>query len=79
MSQLFPINFNSSTHSIHIDKKESIDNLSTNNKNGPISFRPIIPKVLSKNVLSSTNDNIPHMLYFNGDQQDYSSTYRSLS
>ena len=79
MSQLFPINFNSSTHSIHIDKKESIDNFLTNNKNGPISFRPIIPKVLSKNVLSSTNDNIPHMLYFNEDQRDYSSTYRSLS
>ena len=79
MSQLFPISFNSSTHSTHIDKKDSVDNSSNINKNGPISFRPIVSKVLSKNVLSSTNDNIPQMLYSNDDQQDYSSTQRPLS
>ncbi|CAF1029135.1 unnamed protein product [Rotaria sordida] len=86
MSQLFSISFNSSTQSIYIKQKESMNSSLTNIKNSTITFRPIISKVLSKNVLSSTNENIPQLLYLNannathnGDQHDYSSTFRSLS
>jgi len=70
MSQLFPISFLSSTQSIYIERKESTENFS----NGPISFRPIISKVLSKNILSSMNNNISQMLYSNTneDQQTHS-------
>jgi hypothetical protein len=54
ISQLFPIQFPSS---IHIEGKESVEN-------GPISFRPIISKVLSKNILSSTNEIIAQTNHF---------------
>ncbi|CAF3557038.1 unnamed protein product [Rotaria sp. Silwood1] len=91
MSQLFPMNFVSSTQSIYIEQLESVN--TSNIKTPTIAFRPIIPKVLTKNVLSSTNDNIQNLLHSNtnliltsNDQQDNStgynhliSTYRSLS
>ncbi len=54
ISQLYPIRFSASTQSIHIERKDSSEN-SLNN--GPISFRPIISKVLSKNIPTSTNEN----------------------
>jgi hypothetical protein len=93
MSQLYPLNFNPSTHSIYIEQMTSIESFLSNSKNSTIAFRPIIPKVLTKNVLSSTNDNIQPLSHSytnhvssNGDQQDYAtvynhltSTYRSLS
>lgn len=82
ISQFFPINFNSLTQSTHIEQKESTNIKSTSS----ITFRPIISKSLSKNVFSSTNDNISQMLYsnsnhllVNNDQQDNSSTYQSIS
>jgi hypothetical protein len=93
MSQLYPINFNLSTQSIYIEQLVSAENAAINAKNLTIVFRPIIPKVLTRNVLSSTVDNIQHLshsntnhILTNSDQQDYStvsnnltSTYRSLS
>lgn len=86
MSQLFSVSFTSTTQSVHIDKRDSNNVSSTNIQNGPISFRPIISRVLSQNFLSSTNDTISQLLnsntsssLFNGDQSDYSITYRSLS
>jgi hypothetical protein len=88
MSQLYPINFISSTQSIYIEQIVSIDI-----KSPTIAFHPIIPKVLTKNVLSSTIDNLQQLshsntnyILTNTDQQDYStiynhltSTYKSLS
>jgi hypothetical protein len=59
ISQLFPINFSSSTQSINIEQKESINNST--------SFRPIISKVLSKNMVSSMTDSIS----FAEDQQTH--------
>ncbi|CAF3534118.1 unnamed protein product, partial [Rotaria sp. Silwood2] len=65
---------------------ESTNNSLSNVINSTITFRPIISKVLSRSILSSTNDNIPQLLYsntnnsiHNGDQHDYSSKFRSLS
>ncbi|CAF2105312.1 unnamed protein product [Rotaria magnacalcarata] len=84
MTQLFPISFNSITQSIHIEKQELTNNNLANIKNSPIAFRPIISKVLSRNVLSATNDSISQLLHsspllLNDDQRDYSATYQSLS
>jgi hypothetical protein len=93
MSQLYPINYTSTTQSIYIEQITPIDNSTTNIKTPTIAFRPIIPKVLTRNVLSSTTDNIQQLsnsntnhILSNNDQQDYSnvynhltSTYRSLS
>lgn len=93
MSQLYPINYISSTQSTYIEQINSTDNSTTNIKIPTISFRPIIPKVLTKNVLSSTTDNIQQLshsntnyILSNSDQHDYSpisnhltSTYKSLS
>lgn len=90
MSQLYPISYTSSTQSIYIEQNSQTDNSPTTNT---IAFRPIIPKVLTKNVLSSTVDNIQQLTHSNtnyiltnSDQQDYStisnhltSTYKSLS
>ncbi|CAF0893475.1 unnamed protein product [Adineta steineri] len=78
ISQLFPINFNLLTQSTYIDQKESLDN--NNNKTNSNTFRPILSKILSKNILSSTNDTISQLVYSNPlDQHDISSTYRSIS
>ena len=93
MSQLYPVNFNPCTQSTYIEQIESTDNSSSNIKNPTIAFRPIIPRVLTRNVLSATSDNMQQLshsntnnLLFNSDQQDYptafnhlTSTYRSLS
>ncbi|CAF4395196.1 unnamed protein product [Rotaria socialis] len=84
MSQLFPISFNSITQSIHIEKQELTNNNLANVTNSPIAFRPIISKVLSRSVLSATNDSISQLahsnpLLLNDDQRDYSATYQSLS
>ncbi len=93
MSQLYPINFILSTQSIYIEQLASIENSAINPKNSTIAFRPIIPKVLTKNVLSSTTDNLQNLtnsntnyILTNSDQSDNStiynpltSTYRSLS
>ncbi|UJR22456.1 hypothetical protein I4U23_025514 [Adineta vaga] len=86
ISQLFPIHFNSLTQSTYIEQRESTNDMITNVKNSPIAFRPIIPKVLSRSLLSSTNDHISQMVHsntnhllVNGDQKDFSSTYRSIS
>jgi len=93
MSQLYSINLIPSTQSIYIEQIVSIDNVTTNLKSPTIAFRRIIPKVLTKNVLSSTMDNLQQLshsntnfILSNNDQQDYStgynhltSTYRSLS
>ncbi|CAF1047050.1 unnamed protein product [Rotaria sordida] len=93
ISQLFPINFIPSTQSIYIEHTESINTSTSNIKTSTIAFRPIIPKVLTKNVLSLTSENLQHIVNSNtnvilstNDQQDYStgynhltSTYRSLS
>jgi hypothetical protein len=92
MSQLYPVNFNPLTQSTYIEPTESIDNASIM-KNSTIAFRPIIPKGLTRNTLSATNDNVQQLshsntnnLLTNSDPQDYStvnnhltSTYRSLS
>lgn len=93
MSQLHPTNFASSTQSIYIEDKDAANNSSSQKKSPTISFRPIIPKVLTKNVLSATNENLQSMshsstnfILSNSDQQDFSashnhlaSTYRTLS
>ncbi|CAF4722812.1 unnamed protein product, partial [Rotaria magnacalcarata] len=76
--------FNSITQSIHIEKQELTNNNLANIKNSPIAFRPIISKVLSRSVLSATNDSISQLLHsspllLNNDQRDYSATYQSLS
>ncbi len=65
ISQLFPISFPSSTQSTYIEQKESTE--------GSTTFRPIISKVLSKNILSSTNDSISQLLdsTIHPDQQSY--------
>ncbi|CAF0765748.1 unnamed protein product [Adineta ricciae] len=91
VSQLYPISFIPSTHSIYIEQQIPSD--SSTIKTPTIVFRPIIPKVLTKNVLSATNENLQQLshsntnqILSNGEQQDYStvynhltSTYRSLS
>jgi len=81
MSQLYPINFISSTQSIYIEQITSIDI-----KSPTIAFRPIIPKVLTKNILSSTIDNLQQLshsntnyILTNSDQQDYSAVYNHLT
>ncbi|CAF0823433.1 unnamed protein product [Adineta ricciae] len=86
ISQLFPVNFNPLTQSTHIEQRESTTNVATNVKHSTIAFRPIIPKVLSKSLLSSTNDHISQMMPSNtsqflltDDQPEISSTYRSIS
>ena len=86
MSQLYPINFIPSTQSIYIEHLASTDNLASNIKSSTIPFRPIIPKVLTKNVLSSTNENIQQLshsstnyILTDSDQQDYSTTYNYLT
>ncbi|CAF2142912.1 unnamed protein product, partial [Rotaria magnacalcarata] len=93
MSQLFPNSFTPCTQSIYIEQAETVNNSTTQVKSPTIAFRPIIPKVLTKNVLSATNENLQNMIHSNTnfflsatDQQDYSasfnhlaSTYRSLS
>jgi hypothetical protein len=86
ISQLYPINFIVSTQSIYIEQLASIENLPANVKNSTIAFRPIIPKVLTKNVLSSTTENLQNLVHSNGnyiltnsDQQDYSSVYNQLT
>ncbi|CAF3028596.1 unnamed protein product [Rotaria sp. Silwood2] len=85
MSQLFPINFISSTQSTYIEQIESINTSTSNIKTPTIVFRPIIPKVLTKNVLSSTIDNLQNLLHSNtnlilstNDQQDSSTSYNHL-
>ncbi len=86
MSQLYPINFISSTQSIYIDPTSSLDSSQSTLKSSTIAFRPIIPKVLTKNVLSSTHDNLqqlPHsttnQILSTNDQQDYLTTYNHLT
>ncbi len=93
MSQLYPSSFILSTQSIYIEQLASDESSTTTIKSPAIAFRPIIPKVLTKNVLSSTADNLQQISHSNNnftltnnDQQDYStiynyltSTYRSLS
>ena len=93
MSQLYPVNFISSTQSLSVEQMESTENSTSATKASTIAFRPIIPKVLTKNVLSATHDNMQQLsnsntngLLSTGDSQDYSSmslhltsTYRSLS
>ncbi len=81
MSQLYPINFISSTQSIYIEQIASIDI-----KSPTIAFRPIIPKVLTKNILSSTTDNLQQLshsntnhILTNSDQPDYSTVYNHLT
>lgn len=91
MSQLYPISFIPSTHSTYIEHQTPTDTSSI--RTPTIAFRSIIPKALTKNVLSSTSDNIQQLSHSNtnqllstGEQQDHSaifnhltSTYRSLS
>ena len=74
------MNFNSTTQSIHIDSLNS-------SENSTITFRPIIPKVLTRNILSSTVDNLQTITNIEQQQQqdsasiynNLSSTYRSLT
>lgn len=61
ISQLFPINFSSSTHSTNCQPNENLLNRS-------ISLRPIASKVLSRNILSTTNDNLAQMSQSNTQQ-----------
>lgn len=86
MSQLYPLNFIPSTHSTYIEQITPTDNSIPNGKTPTIAFRPIIPKVLTKNVLSSTNENMQQLshsytnhILFSGDQQDYSTVYNHLT
>ena len=86
MSQLYPVNFILSTQSIHIEQSPSMENSTATLKNPTISFRPIIPKVLTKNVLSATVDNLQQMsnsntnpILSNSDQLEYPSVYSSLT
>lgn len=86
MSQLYPVNFILSTQSIYIEQTTPMDNSNVTLKNSTIVFRPIIPKVLTKNVLSATVDNLQQMsnsntnsMLTNNDLQDSSSGYNHLS
>lgn len=86
MSQLYPVNYVPTTQTIYIDSIESINGSKGNLKSPTIAFRPIIPKVLTKNVLSATNDNLQNMVHSNtnfflsaSDQLDYSASYNHLS
>lgn len=94
MSQLYPANFAVSTQGFPSDQTDGAENGLCNGKPSAIAFHPIIPKVLTKNVLSSTTENMQQLTHSNtngllsagGDQQDQlgfyhnlASTYRSLS
>lgn len=86
MSQLYPVNFLLSTQSIYIEQSSSMENSTSTLKNSTIAFRPIIPKVLTKNVLSTTVDNLQQMsnsntnpILANSEQQEYPSVYSSLT
>ena len=94
MSQLYPANFVPSTQGFPNDQNDGSENGHCNGKPSTIAFHPIVPKVLTKNVLSSTTDNMHQLTHSNtngllstaGDQQDQlsfyhhlASTYRSLS
>ena len=93
MSQLYPMHFVPATQSVYIEQFESKNISSLNIRSPTIAFRPIIPKVLTKNVLSSTHNNMYNIMHSNvnsilpiSDQRNYlisynhlTSTYRSLS
>lgn len=94
MSQLYPASFAPSTQAFPSDQNDGTENGLSNGKSSTIAFHPIIPKVLSKNVLSSTMENMHQLtnsatnglLSTGTDQQDQlgfyqhlASTYRSLS
>ncbi len=86
MSQLYPMSFIPSTQSIYIEQRSSTDQATANPKPLAIAFRPIIPKALSKNVLSSTVDNLQQLSHSNTnfiltniDQPENSSPYNRLT
>lgn len=93
ISQLYPVTFTLTTQSFPSEQSESGENSASNGKSSTTAFRSIIPKVLTKNVLSSTSDNVQHLAHSNtngllsaDDSQEQSSfyqhlttTYRSLS
>ena len=94
MSQLYPANFAPSTQGFPSDQNDGYENGHYNGKPSTIAFHPIVPKVLTKNVLSSTTENMNQLAHSNtngllsagGDPPDQlsfyhnlASTYRSLS
>ena len=93
ISQLYPVTFTPTTQSFPTEQSDAAENSTSNGKPSTTAFRSIIPKVLTKNVLSSTSDNVQHLAHSStngllsaGDSQEQSSfyqhlttTYRSLS
>lgn len=86
MSQLFPTNFLPSNQSFPVDQADGSEQTPKNNsKLSSSTFRRIIPKVLTRSVLSSTNENLHQLTSSNtngvlsmADQQDYRNLYQHL-